>query len=86
MRSAVRARAASDAEPSATASLVTAATDTWCSPGDYADIRRFIHQLETAPEFVVIEDVALAQGESATRRWSLTWRCRPTIGTGADGT
>jgi Tfp pilus assembly protein PilO len=31
--------------------------------GSYADVRRFIYQLETAPEFVVIEHVALAQGQ-----------------------
>jgi Tfp pilus assembly protein PilO len=31
--------------------------------GDYRDVRRFIHRLETAPEFVVIEDITLAQGE-----------------------
>ncbi len=31
--------------------------------GEYRDIRRFIYLLETAPEFVVIEDVSLAQGE-----------------------
>jgi Tfp pilus assembly protein PilO len=31
--------------------------------GDYSDVRRFIHRLETAPEFVVIENIALAQGE-----------------------
>jgi Tfp pilus assembly protein PilO len=31
--------------------------------GEYRDVRRFIHKLETAPEFVVIEDVILAQGE-----------------------
>jgi Tfp pilus assembly protein PilO len=29
--------------------------------GDYRDIRRFIHTLETAPEFVIIRSVALAQ-------------------------
>jgi Tfp pilus assembly protein PilO len=29
--------------------------------GDYRDIRRFIHTLETAPEFVIIRAVALAQ-------------------------
>jgi Tfp pilus assembly protein PilO len=29
--------------------------------GAYSDIRRFIHQLETAPEFVVITNVGLAQ-------------------------
>ena len=31
--------------------------------GEYRDVRRFIHMLETAPEFVVIENVALSQGE-----------------------
>ena len=31
--------------------------------GEYRDVRRFIHKLETAPEFVVIENVGLVQGE-----------------------
>jgi hypothetical protein len=31
--------------------------------GEYRDVRRFIHALETAPEFVVIEGVGLVQGE-----------------------
>lgn len=31
--------------------------------GEYRDVRRFIHALEGAPEFVVIDDVALAQDE-----------------------
>ena len=31
--------------------------------GAYDDVRDFLYQLETAPEFIVIEDVALAQGE-----------------------
>jgi Tfp pilus assembly protein PilO len=31
--------------------------------GEYRDVRRFIHRLETAPEFVVIADVALVQNE-----------------------
>jgi Tfp pilus assembly protein PilO len=31
--------------------------------GEYRDVRRFIHRLETAPEFVVIEDITLAQDE-----------------------
>ena len=29
--------------------------------GEYADMRRFIHTLETAPEFIVIREVALAK-------------------------
>lgn len=31
--------------------------------GEYRDVRRFVHTLETAPEFVIIRDVALAQRE-----------------------
>jgi Tfp pilus assembly protein PilO len=30
--------------------------------GSYEDVRSFIHQLETSPEFVVIDDVALTEG------------------------
>ena len=36
--------------------------------GEYRDIRRFIHQLETAPEFLVIERVELTQNESESAR------------------
>ena len=36
--------------------------------GDYRDVRRFIHKLETAPEFVVIEDVGAGAGRDRTRR------------------
>lgn len=35
--------------------------------GDYPNIRRFIHALEAAPEFLVLENVALTQGESGSR-------------------
>ena len=31
--------------------------------GDYRDVRRFIHALEAAPEFVVINDIGLVQSE-----------------------
>jgi len=33
--------------------------------GNYADMRAFIHQLETAPEFVVIDNIELGQGADA---------------------
>jgi len=33
--------------------------------GEYRQIRKFIYDLETAPEFVVIENVALAQAQDA---------------------
>ena len=35
--------------------------------GDYWDIRRFIEALETAPEFIVIEEIVLTQREEETR-------------------
>jgi Tfp pilus assembly protein PilO len=31
--------------------------------GEYGDMRRFIHTLETAPEFIVISEVALAKSD-----------------------
>ena len=31
--------------------------------GDYRSIRRFIYELETAPEFLVLENIALSQGK-----------------------
>jgi Tfp pilus assembly protein PilO len=34
--------------------------------GDYEDMRTFIHQLEAAPEFVVIDNVELAAGADST--------------------
>ncbi len=35
--------------------------------GDYRNIRRFIHELETRPEFLVLENVELSQSESEGR-------------------
>jgi Tfp pilus assembly protein PilO len=35
--------------------------------GEYRNIRRFIHALETAPEFLVLEHVDLAQGDQENR-------------------
>lgn len=40
--------------------------------GDYDHVRQFIYQLETAPEFVVIDDVALAEGADASSPLFLT--------------
>ncbi len=34
--------------------------------GEYADIRRFVEALETAPEFLVIEEVVLSQRQEAS--------------------
>jgi Type II secretion system (T2SS), protein M subtype b len=40
--------------------------------GDYADVRRFIHDLETSPEFVVIEEIALTEGDDPSAPLTLT--------------
>jgi Tfp pilus assembly protein PilO len=40
--------------------------------GEYPSIRRFIHQLETAPEFRVLESVALAQSAESERGLNVT--------------
>ena len=31
--------------------------------GDYEDLRRFIYALETAPQFVIVDELSLAQNE-----------------------
>ncbi len=43
-------------------------TDTAVLTGEYSEIRRFIYQLETRPEFVVIENVDLSQNANETSR------------------
>ena len=40
--------------------------------GRYRDIRMFIHELETAPEFVVIDDVSLSQENNEDGQLELT--------------
>lgn len=47
-------------------------TQTLNLAGEYTNIRRFIHQLETAPEFRVLESVSLAQGEEGQRGLNVT--------------
>jgi Tfp pilus assembly protein PilO len=34
--------------------------------GEWEDIRQLIHEIETGPDFLVIDNVALTEGESAT--------------------
>lgn len=53
--------------------------------GDYNDIRQFIYQLETAPEFVIIDGVTLTQAE-ATRPLTLTLELSTYYRLGGDGT
>jgi Tfp pilus assembly protein PilO len=40
--------------------------------GEYRDVRRFIHAVESAPEFIVIEDVSLAEGAQPDAPLTLT--------------
>ncbi len=47
-------------------------TTTAILSGDYRDIRRFIYALETSPEFLVVENVALSQGGERERRLTVT--------------
>jgi len=45
-------------------------TTSYALSGDYRDVRRFIYSLETAPEFIVLENIALTStsGEPQARR------------------
>jgi hypothetical protein len=49
-------------------------TTTIVLSGEYRDIRRFIHSLETAPEFLILENVALSQGTDESNDLNLTVR------------
>jgi Tfp pilus assembly protein PilO len=40
--------------------------------GDYADIRDFIHEIESSPEFVVIDGIGLAEGTRSDAALRLT--------------
>ena len=53
--------------------------------GDYEAIRQFVYELETAPDFVIIDDVALAQSE-ANRPLTLTLALSTYYRLGANGT
>ena len=53
--------------------------------GEYNNIRQFIHQLETSPEFRVLESVALAQGEEGERGLIVTALVSTYFRTGGDG-
>ena len=53
--------------------------------GDYEGIRQFVYELETSPEFVIIDDVAIAQAE-ANKPLTLTLELSTYYRLGADGT
>jgi len=49
-------------------------TETVVLFGDYRNIRKFIHDLETSSEFVVLENVALTQGQERDQRLNVVLR------------
>ena len=51
--------------------------------GEYREIRRFIHELETAPDFLILENVALSQAQE--RGLNVQVRVVTYFRTGADG-
>ena len=53
--------------------------------GQYRDIRNFIHQLETAPEFLILETVALSQGAEKTSALAVTGKVSIYYQAGANG-
>lgn len=49
-------------------SVLSQVTTTYTLNGQYPDVRRFIYSLETAPEFVVLDDVSLASSNDQQNR------------------
>jgi Tfp pilus assembly protein PilO len=47
-------------------------TMTMTLAGEYANIRRFIHELETSPQFIVLERVVVTQGGEGERDLDVT--------------
>ena len=52
--------------------------------GQYRDVRRFIYDLETAPEFLILENVALQQGADNDRGLSVNLKVATYYRAGAD--
>ena len=53
--------------------------------GQYRDIRRFIYELEAAPEFLILETVSLSQGADASSGLNVTVRVATYYQAGGDG-
>lgn len=53
--------------------------------GEYRNIRRFIHELETAPEFLVLENVDLRQSEVENRALNVEMEIATYYRAGANG-
>lgn len=67
-------------------SVLSKLTGTAVLTGDYRNIRQYIHKLETAPEFIVLENVQLAQSENEQSRGiTVTVQVATYYRTGGDG-
>ena len=53
-------------------SLLAQLRTTMMLAGEYEDIRRFIYAVETAPEFILIEEVILSKGDEVEEALILT--------------
>ena len=53
-------------------SLLARLRTTMMLAGEYEDIRRCIYAVETAPEFILIEEVILSKGDEAEEALILT--------------
>jgi Tfp pilus assembly protein PilO len=53
--------------------------------GEYGDIRQFVHALETSPEFIVIEDLAVSEGDNPDAPLSVTVQLATYFEEAADG-
>jgi hypothetical protein len=62
-----------DAEPRAATGL-NKLTMTLMLEGEYTNVRHFIHELETAPEFLVLESVTVTQGSQEEQHLNVTAR------------
>lgn len=77
-------RETSAAQPQRDSPLVKF-TYTAALSGEYRNIRRFIHALETAPEFLVLENVQLSQTDTDSRDLDVTVQIATYYRAGADG-
>jgi Tfp pilus assembly protein PilO len=77
-------RAVSEVKQERDSSLGKLSTELTLS-GQYRDIRRFIYELEAAPEFLIIETVSLSQGSDSSSDLNVTVRVATYYQAGGDG-
>jgi Tfp pilus assembly protein PilO len=78
-------RETSSPQPQQRDSRLAKFTYTAALSGEYKNIRRFIHDLETAPEFLVLENVQLSQNDVEGRGINLTVQIATYYRTGNNG-